>query len=95
MQHLRDADNKRELTHVVNRVVEQFDAYGRFALDDSTTSTTVFDARITDVSEVQISPRSEGAKGIEYWIEVEAGNFTVHHDSDTTDRTFAFFIHGI
>jgi hypothetical protein len=86
-----------QIKRVVNDVVRQVDNNtGTVTLANSTTTTTVQNAKVASTSKVFLQPRTSAAAAENAWISsVSSGSFVITHASATTTRTFDYVVFGV
>ena len=84
-------ETPRRLADSINGIIKgRTDNYGELELS-TTTSTTVTNTDVNDISVIHLSPISASAAGVAWWISARArGSFTVTHPSGSAGREFAY-----
>lgn len=94
VQSVYNHNDARQVTSVLNQVVGMLDSVtGSVTLTNSTTTTTVANAKVTASSRIFLQPRNAAAAGTGMFISsISNGSFVIGHASATTVRTFDYLI---
>ncbi|AYD00916.1 hypothetical protein [Neorhizobium sp. NCHU2750] len=94
VQSVYDHTNSRQVAQIVNQIVQAIDsATGSVNLTNSTTTTTVSNAKVTTSSRIFLQPRNSAAVTSGAFVSsISSGSFVITHASATTVRTFDYLI---
>ncbi|AYD01740.1 hypothetical protein [Neorhizobium sp. NCHU2750] len=95
VQSVYNHTDTRQITTVLNSVVNLLDsATGSVTLANSTTTTTVTNAKVTTASRIFLQPRNANAATSGAFVSaITNGSFTISHASATTERAFDYLIY--
>lgn len=87
-------EHLRLLSNAVNGIRDgKLNSIGEITLTNSSTTTTITDARIGGDSMILLSPSTSDAASENWYItNYDKGSAIINHSSDTTTRTFKYVV---